>query len=49
METLRSLSKAPLVTNVSCPDSSIVTAASVANVTPEQNGRPGLLHEMKRL
>lgn len=42
--TLRSLSRAPLVTNVSFPASSIVTAARVDNVTPEQNGWPRLLH-----
>lgn len=41
--TFRNLSSAPLVSNVSFPCSSIVTAASLAKVTPEQNGCPGLL------
>lgn len=43
--TLRSLSSAPLVTKVSLPCSSIVTAASFAKVTPEQKGCPGLLQK----
>lgn len=43
MLTLRNLSKAPLVSNVSFPTSSIVTAASLARVTPQENGCPGLL------
>lgn len=42
--TFRNLSRAPLVSKVSFPCSSIVTAASLAKVTPEENGHPGLLH-----
>jgi hypothetical protein len=41
--TFLNLSKAPLVSKVSFPCSSIVTAASLAKVTPEENGWPGLL------
>lgn len=41
--TFRSLSKAPLVSKVSFSCSSIVTAASLAKVTPIENGFPGLL------
>jgi hypothetical protein len=42
--TFRNLSRAPLASKVSFPCSSIVTAASLAKVTPEENGLPGLLH-----
>jgi len=41
--TFRSLSKAPLASKVSFPCSSIVTAASLAKVTPIENGFLGLL------
>lgn len=44
--TLRNLSKAPLVSNVSFPYSSIVKAASFASVMPQENGCPGLLYEI---
>lgn len=44
--TLRSLSKAPLVSKVSFPSSSIVTAASLAKVMPAAKGCPGLLEQI---
>lgn len=46
--TLRNLSSTPLVSKVSLPCSSIVTAASFAKVTPEQKGCPGLLQNIKK-
>lgn len=47
--TFLNLSRAPLVSKVSFPCSSIVTAASLAKVMPEQNGCPGLLHKQRFL
>lgn len=45
--TFRNLSTAPLVSNISFPCSSVVTAASLAKVTPEANGCPELLQNAK--